>query len=89
MSAPNPPDESPNEGAVPLEVDPHASTPVSPQCAESVRQNRCPSCNQHVLIGKLQAYAADLERQVGQLRASLAENSRIFGIIANDDGSRR
>jgi hypothetical protein len=59
------------------------------QSAEYVPQNRCAHCEQHVLIGKLQAYAADLERQVGQLRASLAENSRIFGIIANDDGSRR
>lgn len=64
-------------------------TPEERQSADCVPQNRCPSCNQHVLVGKLQAYAADLERQVGQLRASLAENSRIFGIIANDDGSRR
>jgi hypothetical protein len=56
--------------------------------AEYVPQNRCASCSQHLLVGKLQTYIAELEQQVGQMRASLAENTRVFDLIARNDGSQ-
>lgn len=59
---------------------------MSELSADLVPQNRCAHCNQHLYIGKLWTYLAELEQQVGQLRASLEENTRVFRLIALTDG---